>query len=326
MTRIASGTLQGNANDFGERSGAYYTHRHPRTVYLAVEEDTTWLSRLFGVVGAYSFHPSKHHLRSSTRIDRHQNRDKRILPHAPSSPKVYKKSDFYQDPYADHRECVPLHDWQVKSFPTCNNLHEIAVERSIYLTSGYYRSVFVVIESIVGHDGQRNRAVLKMLNYHGQDVNDRNMDRHRKDATVSGMLSASRRVVDIYGHCGNSALYEFGERGTLGMRFRDYEEGNEPSDEERLRAAADVAMALSDLHSAGSSGGHRASGPFPAVSHTDLHYDQIIVSGDGRYKLNDFNKAHFHYWNSTSNNGTCPFVYPLSNKGARVSVVYVGVS
>lgn len=49
-------------------------------------------------------------------------------------------------------------------------------------------------------------------------------------------------------------------------------------------------------------------------STADIVTDQIVKS-NGHFKLNDFNRAHLMYWNKTSNNGTCPYIYPGSAAG-----------
>jgi hypothetical protein len=234
-----------------------------------------------------------------------------------------------------------MYEWQVKSYPTCNNLHELSWttlrlhdykprnnhsnstknndEKSKsrpnleYVASGYFRSVF----KLKDNDGTTKR-VLKTLKYSTQKFNKRNMIRHQKDATIAGLLGGSKHIVDIYGYCGNSGLYEYGMQGTLSESFR-YSK-TPPSDMNKLRAAVQVSEALRDLHALG-------GGTHVAVSHTDILYNQFINIG-GEFKLNDFNRAHFHYWNSTTGDvdaeggETCPYIYPSPNE-ATVSIILV---
>ncbi len=41
--------------------------------------------------------------------------------------------------------------------------------------------------------------------------------------------------------------------------------------------------------------------------------DQFVQAEDGTFKLNDFNKGHLMYWNTTSNTETCPYQYQKGN-------------
>ena len=41
----------------------------------------------------------------------------------------------------------------------------------------------------------------------------------------------------------------------------------------------------------------------------DIKPDQFILAEDGKFKLNDFNKGHLMYWNTTSNTETCPYSF-----------------
>ena len=47
--------------------------------------------------------------------------------------------------------------------------------------------------------------------------------------------------------------------------------------------------------------------------------DQFVKCEDGRFKLNDFNKGHFMYWNTTSNAETCPYSYVIGSNPNKFS-------
>ena len=66
-----------------------------------------------------------------------------------------------------------------------------------------------------------------------------------------------------------------------------------------------MAKALADVHNIDSEG--EAS-----IAHTDIYLNQFI-SGNGRYKLNDFNRARFLAW-STKDQKPCPY-YVGGNEG-----------
>lgn len=211
--------------------------------------------------------------------------------------------NYFRDPYKDHPECVPMYEWQTKSFPTCNYLHEVMDPTELYyLSHGYFRSVFELLVDYGETSRKPKLVALKLLNYPGHKVNDRNMVRHARDATIAGMLKSSPNVVDIYGYCGNSALYEYGSK-KLGSAMMVGED--KANDMKMLRLFSDIANGLKDVHALG-------GGKYPAVSHTDINYSQILAV-DGTYKISDFNRAHFHYWNSSSQLDTCPYIYQSSN-------------
>jgi len=133
--------------------------------------------------------------------------------------------------------------------------------------------------------------------------------------------------MDIYAFCGNGGLFEFAG-GKLSRAIRDGDfgngngnsgNGNESGDGngldqgKRLDIAIQVVRGVADMHTIESRNGHSA------FVHSDLKVDQFVQDEDGLFKLNDFNKGHLMYWNSTSNADTCPYTYrkgPNPNKYA----------
>lgn len=92
-------------------------------------------------------------------------------------------------PYADTPECKPMHEWQTKSFPTCNVIHEksmfdFAKNKNKYHTqlkllgSGYFRDTYRVRDS----DGETSIA-LKTIRYKRR-YDGWMYDRHNMDAMV----------------------------------------------------------------------------------------------------------------------------------------------
>jgi Protein kinase domain. len=53
----------------------------------------------------------------------------------------------------------------------------------------------------------------------------------------------------------------------------------------------------------------------PHAYTADIFTNQIVKSEKGLWKLNDFNRCTFLYWNTTSDNETCPYVYTDYNAG-----------
>jgi hypothetical protein len=56
------------------------------------------------------------------------------------------------------------------------------------------------------------------------------------------------------------------------------------------------------------------NGPALFQPSADMYTTQLVLVG-GKLKLNDFNRCHFMYWNTTSNKETCPYIYLDYNAG-----------
>ena len=223
-------------------------------------------------------------------------------------------SQFYNNdenralrPYQDKPECVPMHEWQTMTYPTCNNVHQIDLtdlsekrnfeHRQVrVLAHGYFRDVWAVRE----YDGV-TLQVFKTLRFR-HDWNEWAYERHRMDAVTFSELTSSKRILDIYSFCGNSGAYEYAPGGAVSDVI--YEEEPLPL-QERFNIAVQMARAISDVHNFN----HKA----PAIVHADIYTNQFVAvdvgNGKTRYKLNDFNRCTFLYWNSTSNAGNCPYEY-----------------
>lgn len=221
-------------------------------------------------------------------------------------PQVYRQNRYWLDhgtsQYKERSKvkegCVALADWQEGFHPSCNAFHEVSMSRLVHedgwellrlVNNGAYRDVW----GIRDFDGQRR--VLKTLRYLGsRNFDQRNFDRHRRDAVASEQLSASPYIVDIYGYCANSALTDYCEDGDL----FDVREVLNPDKNELLQIAYDVAQSVADAHHYDSQG--RAT-----IAHTDLKPNQWIYL-NGKYQLNDFNRCRFLSWN-TDKDEVCGF-------------------
>lgn len=115
-------------------------------------------------------------------------------------------------------ECRAQYSWQLTSFPTCNAIHETdltnlpAPNRKTVqvrlITYGFYRDVWLIQEF------NQAKRVLKTLRYE-HDFTPRNYDRHRRDALAMERLTKSPHILNIYGYCGNSGLFEYAEGGDI---------------------------------------------------------------------------------------------------------------
>ena len=162
----------------------------------------------------------------------------------------------------------PSDSWVTRSYPNCNEIHEIDLRQSYnprrrnvdsaaiaaaaegsrltgYVGSGLWRDVWKVDPrgqvAIAGKNQNEDDfdvaplAVLKaMKQEHPYDF--RNHDRHRRDALVMERLSSSKYVVDLYAYCGNSVLSEYVGRTLddfLYQKDKGKEEGEEEEEEEK---------------------------------------------------------------------------------------------
>mmetsp|Transcript_19566 Transcript_19566/g.22673 ORF Transcript_19566/g.22673 Transcript_19566/m.22673 type:complete len:284 (-) Transcript_19566:1154-2005(-) len=162
-----------------------------------------------------------------------------------------------------------------------------------YITSGGYRDVWYT------HDNDGSRYVVKSLVWEGTDFRVRDKERHRRDANAYSMLQSSDHVMNIYGYCVNGAIFDYATQGTLQNALRREEDHPHWTSDEKLLYAWQVMKALTDLHGVGNI--HDSA----AISHTDMAADQYLWF-DGKFRLNDFNRARFIRWNEKKQEA-CPF-------------------
>lgn len=209
----------------------------------------------------------------------------------------------------DKGDCQPMYDWQRGHSPTCNLIHEAtygwdhilgdrenfddvesndsekwdSIEQTRLVAAGAFRQVFKIFD----WDGKSKRA-LKTLRVDSKrkDFDLRSFDRHRRDAISFDQLTSSPLIVDMYAFCTNSAVFDWGDQGTL----EDiYERDPEISKDRLLEIAYNVSLSVAHAHNFDNKG--RAT-----LAHTDIKPDQFLVQ-DGYYKLTDFNRVRFLLWN-----------------------------
>jgi Protein tyrosine and serine/threonine kinase len=284
---------------------------HPRYVRFILKEgyDSTSRSRVSRLDRNMELYPSK---RLIVIPRKQQSRFKSIR----------DDSDEYKNGKADDFEsedCRSQYDWQKSSFPTCNTIHEMdllnvregSLSRSRttrILGNGYWRDVWLWYG-----------VVLKTLRYQ-HHFEERNFDRHRRDALAMDRLTKSKLVVNIYGYCGNSGAYEYAEGGSMAEEIWPKPKRHEPQEQQddetasssnisgrkgmkdlrRLHIAAQAAMGIADMHNADKEG-------IPSMIHTDISPSQFVRVGNV-YQLNDFNRVRFVRWNVTANQTCTHFV------------------
>ena len=128
--------------------------------------------------------------------------------------------------YTEDPPCEPQYAWQEQSLPICNIFHESDMTEFLsptsddrqngdaelfrFIANGGYRDVYMIRD----HNSSWNKLALKTLRW-TRDFTERHFDRHRRDAVVADRLTALPTSVDIYGFCGQSAIYEFAKGGDL---------------------------------------------------------------------------------------------------------------
>ena len=190
------------------------------------------------------------------------------------------------------RETCTGPEWQALYHPSCNEIHQVdlACHGTDIIANGAFRDVWKIPETSGG--SYRALKTLRYLDKREFDL--KNFDRHRRDAMVFDQLVTSPHVVDIYGHCANSALFDYCEGGTLLDFFE-----TKPDKLRVLEVAHSVASSIADAH-------HLDREGRPTIAHTDIKPDQWLLGRDGNYRLGDFNRARFLMWDTQAKE-VCPF-------------------
>ena len=224
---------------------------------------------------------------------------------------LLNSADFWDEdeaglyPYRDVPECIPMHEWQTTSFPSCNDVHQVDLSDLSYgrnrrhrqvriVATGFFRDVWAIRE----YDGM-TLAVLKTLRYE-HNYNDIMFQRHRMDAVAHERLTSSLHVLNIHGFCGQSAMFEYAPGGDMSDIL--FESKRAPGWSQRFNIAMQVSWGVRDLHNFNGKGG------VSAIAHADIMTNQFVLV-EGKIKLSDFNRCTFLYWNSSSDEGNCPYHY-----------------
>lgn len=218
------------------------------------------------------------------------------------------------EPYEDMPQCEPMHSWQTSQRPNCNLVHEQRLDDATnckFLASGHFRQTFQIPDTS-GTNPRDHYVAMKTLKS-SHEFNANLMESHRVDAVIYERTTASRWIMDIYGYCGYSGLFEYASGGNMADHVLDRQEnGREPLTRlEKLSLAIQATSAVAALHSTDSIEG------YSAMMHTDLFLNQFVWSGN-LYKLNDFNRGHLLWWNDEKREN-CPYVSNRGNAGnARI--------
>jgi len=232
--------------------------------------------------------------------------------------------DDWQPHHKEH--CLPKAEWQVKSNPNCNSIHEINVataaaaahnsqhhdnhhhhhhhnEESLsVLGEGWFRTTWRLDRS------DEESVVLKTLRIEREFLSEY-YELHRRDAVAMERLTASPFVVNVYGYCGQSAINELANfpfpnilnLETFNRRMRGKDSARAFA--MKLRMAASIALGVADIHAGGSTDPDDET---IYMVHYDLNPRNIALFAGGRPKINDFNIAEFLRYDPATN-ATCQF-------------------
>lgn len=260
---------------------------HPRTIgyYFNASGTVIGFSKIFN-----------HHEKSDFYEITRQAFENDIDANALKSSKKYRDLSLKVEGPFITKDCIQLYDWQLDHFPTCNRLHEIDVLEirsgsTVFLANGHFRDVWSYNE----YDGV-NKLVFKTLRYR-HDFTKRNHERHNRDAMSMERLTKSPNVVNIFGFCGNSGIFEYASDGDMEKAILEKEGQRQRLSKIRMmQLALQVSLAITDLHIVEKE---------PPIVHADISPAQFVLI-DGVYKLNDFNRCRYLRRNVTSS-GICGF-------------------
>ncbi|KAL3921758.1 MAG: hypothetical protein SGILL_002578, partial [Bacillariaceae sp.] len=226
-------------------------------------------------------------------------------------------------PYSEG-ECVPMQDWQTTFHPSCNAMHELALETlgasagsgvpadgstpspadksdnfanlfggvdaELFGTKGFWRYAWKLTLDHYNDspEPEKDTFVLKNLKYE-HNFEDAHFEHDRVDAVAMERLTSSPHVINIFGFCGHSVVTEYAD----GSRVGELADKARKKPLERLRIARDIATGLADVH--GIDGDGNAT-----FVHLDVNPANVVSIG-GTLKLNDFNIGIIRRWNTTSN-------------------------
>uniref|UniRef100_A0A7S1D763 Protein kinase domain-containing protein n=1 Tax=Cyclophora tenuis TaxID=216820 RepID=A0A7S1D763_CYCTE len=198
-------------------------------------------------------------------------------------------------------ECVPMQEWQTTYHPSCNGMHEVALDHmgtnnnlsgddfTLFGTKGFWRNAWKV--DVLGGKQlakERETIVLKTLKFQ-HNFEDAHFEHDRIDAVAMERLTSSPHVINVFGFCGHSVMTEYAD----GTRVGELADKSKKKPLVRLQIARDIATGLADVHGIDGDGN-------TTFVHLDINPANVMSIG-GTLKLNDFNIGILLRWNTTSN-------------------------
>jgi hypothetical protein len=245
--------------------------------------------------------------------------------------------------------CVPMYNWQTQNFPSCNTMYEnspfdIITSSSSrgqtrLLAHGYYRFVWLTKttrRAKTPNPGGETATTFAFKTIQLQrSITPEIMNGCAKDALISERLTASPHIVNIYGYCGTSSLYEFAGGGDLELMAKQTNSPMKFSGVARLETAISIAAGLAALHSVGGAIGNvdvDVNVNFASIAHADLKPAQFvfvkrpaspsnnITNGDVpqvTLKLSDFNLSEL-LWKNVTTGTQCKYYHKSMDNKVRI--------
>lgn len=186
-------------------------------------------------------------------------------------------------PHTD-KDCEPYFEWQTKSFPTCNSVHEFVTlsesEGQItYLSQGTSRQVWQYHNPNKG--GQDFALKVMMMR---RVIDEAHAELSRLDGLTLERMTKSPFAPNIYSYCANAQILELAKGGAFHdmvkrLRFFDLK----LSSMDKLRIAFHISSAVADMHELG------------YIAHHDICCHQFLFSDKGIFQINDFHLARQLY-------------------------------
>ena len=180
---------------------------------------------------------------SCTKAQRHRIKDRSISYHTKSQRRSKSERNKRDEPEVDQPDqsvCVPTEPWQTTHHSSCNIFHEIYVRNALvasntrdenttnafvvntdredttieYIASGGWRGVWRLSQG----DPHQRPLALKMMKWTRKKFRTYTQGTYRRhivDAVISDRVSGLGIATDIYGFCGLSTLYPFGDAHLL---------------------------------------------------------------------------------------------------------------
>ena len=201
------------------------------------------------------------------------------------------------------KECIAKDEWQMRSFPTCNSVHEVGgdilfgANNLEYARRGGTLDIWFGLsdwgDAGYSHEEKFTFKTQRLLFDRPNFLFSRNQfESQRKGAVALERLTASPYVVNIYGFCGMSTVNEFLST-SLNRYLKDH--GEKRLKRKRLlRLAKEAIQGLYDAH--------YILGEYknPTIVHNDIALSNFMLSSTGHLVLNDFNGSFFIAKNITS--------------------------
>jgi hypothetical protein len=185
--------------------------------------------------------------------------------------------------------CKPVNEWQSRSFPDCNTIHEkMDVMKMKFVARGTIQSVFEYTEEEETNNKKfvyKNLALNNGLHESGPKL----AEKQRIDALILQSTTSSKFTPSIYGHCGTTMLMDYAPATLHFIQkcFLTTKNRSTTSSLDRLKISIHIASGVAALHSVN-------------FIHNDIHDLQYLFH-DGIFKLNDFNHARPIYVRTDSN-------------------------